>query len=44
MFQGIQYYDDMKARLEELRAKHNLGPVEMFKLIQDRAAVSEHLD
>ena len=36
-FKGIEQYENMKSRMEEMKRKHNLGPAEMFKLIQERS-------
>lgn len=33
--QGIEYYENMKKNLDDLKKKHNLSPVELMKLIQD---------
>ena len=33
--QGIEYYENMKLRLDEMKEKHKLGPAGILKLIQD---------
>ena len=33
--QGIEYYENMKLRMDEMKEKHKLGPAGILKLFHD---------